>query len=68
MFRFAWAYQGSGSITYLAGGATLDVAIGNQTLDLADSSAVDLASSGALDISLNRKALEISDDGNSIDL
>jgi hypothetical protein len=69
MLRFAWAYQGSGSVTYLAGGATIDVRADTSKLDVKGGGAVDISSSlSSIDIISTGKVLDVSNDRNSIDL
>jgi Ethanolamine utilization protein EutJ (predicted chaperonin) len=69
MFRFAWAYQGSGAVTYLAGGTTIDVRADTSKLDVKTGGTVDISSGlTGIDIISTEKVLDVSNDRNSIDL
>jgi hypothetical protein len=68
MFRFAWAYQGSGAATYLAGGATIDLKDGSAAIDLAAAEAIDALPGTTIDLTRSGAELEVTNDGNGIDL
>lgn len=71
MFRFAFAYQGGGGtgVTYLAGGATIDVRAASRSIDIKKSIPMDVQTDDpSLIITSNGKAIDITYDRNSIDL
>jgi hypothetical protein len=69
VLRFAWAYQGSGAATYIAGGAEITVSVAPGGIDIASGDALDINTGGlGIEAVTAGKALDLNHDGYTVDL